>query len=148
MDFTVALSSVKNAIDLVRTLQGIDKDFDAATYKAKIAELMSALASAQQDLTDAREEVSQLKSEAERLKKTFHYREDSTIVYRGHRYDRTSEGLPMGMPYCERCETVDGVLIHLALIIKNSQVGNAAICPQCKSDYGRLLGHGYPDNKL
>jgi hypothetical protein len=48
MDFVAAITSVTKAFEILKTMQDIDKNFDAASYKAKIAELSVALADARE----------------------------------------------------------------------------------------------------
>jgi hypothetical protein len=72
--------------------------------------------------------------------------EENTVVVRGLRYEKRPDGGgPMGMPYCERCEKIDRVLIRLAGVRGND--GYKAICPQCKSDFGMEHGYIYPEDR-
>jgi hypothetical protein len=143
MDFGTAIASVTHALELLRVMKDIDKDFDAASYKGRIAELTVALADAKRDLVDARDAVADSQKEIERLKETFRRRTESTVVVRGRRFEKTPAGEAMGMPFCDRCETMDGILIRLVSVI-DAKTGRKAICPQCKSDFGNELGFIYP----
>jgi hypothetical protein len=144
MDFVTAIASVTKGLEILRAMQAIDKQFDAASYKGQIAELTAALADAKRDLVDARDEVAAREKEIDRLKEAFRYRNENTVVVRGLRYDQRPEGGPMGMPYCERCEKMDGILIRLAGI--RGRDGYQAVCPQCKSNYGMEHGYMYPED--
>jgi hypothetical protein len=144
MDFVTAITSVTKGFEILKTMQDIDKNFDAASYKAKIAELFVALADAKRDLVDARDEVAAKENEIERLKQTFRRRAEATVVVRGRRYEVRPDGKPMGMPYCDRCETVDGILIRLVRV--TGEHNYTAVCPQCKTDFGREQGYMYPED--
>jgi soluble cytochrome b562 len=68
IDFAVALASKTKGWEALKAIQEIEKNLDAATYKAKVAELMSAVADAKIALVDAREEVASKNKEIGRLK--------------------------------------------------------------------------------
>lgn len=144
MDFVTAIASVNQGLEVLKVMRDIDKNFDAASYKGKIAELTVALADAKRDLVDARDEVAAMQKEVGRLKETFRLRAENTVVVRGRRYDKRPDGSPMGMPYCERCETMNGILIHVAGT--RGKEGYKAVCPQCKSDFGIEHGYTYPED--
>lgn len=145
MDIPLALTAMSKSLEVLKAIREIDKDFDAASYKAKIAELMSSVAEARIALADARDEIAAKDKEIARLKDGLKFREDHTIVVRGRRYEKGSNGKPIGMPFCERCDTVDGLLIRIAST--SSKDGYVAICPQCKANYGREHGYSYESVK-
>jgi hypothetical protein len=145
MDFVTAIASVTKGLEILKVMRDIDKNFDAASYKGKIAELTVALADAKRDLIDARDEVDIKDKEISRLKEVFRGRSENTVISRGRRYEARPDGSPMGMPYCDRCETMDGILIRLTEVV--GKEGYKAICPQCKSDFGREHGFTYPEDK-
>jgi len=68
IDFAVALASKTKGWEALKAIQEIEKNLDAATYKAKVAELMSAVTDAKIALVDAREEVASKNKESGRLK--------------------------------------------------------------------------------
>lgn len=75
MDVMVAISSITQALKTVKDLKDIEVGLDAASYKAKMAELYSTLADVKMALADAREEsqekdkkIKSLESEIESLK--------------------------------------------------------------------------------
>ena len=68
IDFAVALTSLTKGLEALRAIQDIDKNLDAATYKAKIADLMSAVAAAKLALIEAREEAASKDKEIDQLK--------------------------------------------------------------------------------
>jgi hypothetical protein len=78
-----------------------------------------ALADAKISLIDARDEVDHRDKEISRLKETLRQRTEDTIVVKGMRYEKHPDtGKAVGMPYCGRCEAMDGVLIRLARTVK------------------------------
>ncbi len=73
---------------MLKTLKDIDLQFDRATYKAQVAELMSTLAEAKVSLLDTREELREKDSEIADLKRTSEFTRDGTVIHRGMRYQR------------------------------------------------------------
>lgn len=59
MDISTALALIGQATGLVKDLREIDKSFDSAAVKAKMADLYSTLADVKIALSDAREEIHQ-----------------------------------------------------------------------------------------
>jgi hypothetical protein len=142
MDIPLALTMLSKSLEVLKAIRDIDKDFDEASYKAKIAELMNSVADAKIALIDAREELAAREKEIARLKDGLKFREDHTIIVQGRRYEKASNGQPIGMPFCDRCDTVDGLLIRIAETL--SKDGYVAICPQCKANYGSARALLYP----
>jgi hypothetical protein len=140
IDFAVALTSLTKGLEALRAIQEIDKNLDAATYKAKIADLMNAVAEAKIALIDAREEIASRNKEIDRLKEGLQFRRENTIMLEGFRYEKGQNGKPVGMPFCRRCDTIDGILIQIAETCTKD--GYKGICPNCKADYGS--GRGCP----
>jgi hypothetical protein len=68
IDFAVAIASKTKCWEALKAIQEIDKNLDAATYKAKVAELMSAVSDAKVALVDVREEVASKAKEIDRPK--------------------------------------------------------------------------------
>lgn len=132
MDIIAALSAIGNGITVARTIRSIDKDFDAATFKMKIAEIMESLAEAKMALTDAKEALRERDEQISQLKASFQQRQ-ALVVGRGdYKYIVDDAGAPHGYPICPKCEQTEGKIIQL------KQKGNAqsrACCPVCGSDY-------------
>lgn len=140
MDIMTTIAAISKGLDVLKALKDINQEFDRATYKGQIAELMSTLAEAKLSLLDARDELRAKDTEISALKDTFSFVAEKTVVVRGMRYEKTPDGGPEGMPFCDRCEKIDGKLIRIAGT-STSKDGYKAVCPQCKADYG--LQHGY-----
>src|SRR5258708_32123904 len=79
MDIPIALTSLTKGLELLKAIREIDKNFDAATYKGKIAELMSTVADAKNALTEARDELAARDQEIKRLKTNFQLKDDNTV---------------------------------------------------------------------
>lgn len=141
MDFIGAIATATKAIEGLKLLMSLEKTFDEASAKLRIADITSNLADLKIALTEAKSEAAEKDAEILRLKKEFAYAVENTIIEHGFRYDKSSDGRPEGMPFCPRCEKVDGRLIHLAMT--TSPQGWKSICPQCKSDFGAEHGHPY-----
>jgi len=146
MDIVTTITAVSKGLDLLKSLKEIDAEYDRATYKAQIAELMSTLAEAKTSLLDSREDLRAKEAELAELKKTFEFKRDNTVINRGKRYEKAPDGSPQGMPFCDRCERVDGRLIRIVETRTNKD-GYKAICPQCKSDYGMEHGFTYLEDR-
>ena len=139
MDFMGAIAAAAKAYEGLKLLKGLEKNFNEATFKATIAEITSNLADVKMALTEARSEAAEKDAEISRLKKEFAFAVENTIMVHGFRYERSSRGnAPQGMPFCPRCEKVDGRLINLAETGLMAAGSRKAICPQCKSEFGRV----------
>ena len=110
IDIPVAISTVTNAIKLAGDLRSIEREFDMAEYKLKIAELTSLLADVKIALTDARAEHEAKDAEIGRLKALIARRDTETIEYQGYLYQKGKSGKPNGHPYCPVCESNMGFL--------------------------------------
>jgi hypothetical protein len=136
VDFMGTFALVSKAIEAGRAILSIDAEFDKATLKAQINEMMSALLDSKLALTRADEEMAGQRAEIDRLKKEFAFREEQTIVVHGYRYERNPDtGRPQGSAFCDRCERVDGRLIRLPKVTGKDGFGYK--CPQCNASYGR-----------
>jgi hypothetical protein len=140
MDWAVALTTASQALGLAKTLVDVDRTVDHATFKMKIAELSSNVADLKIPLTEAQSEAAEKDEAIARLKKAFEFRE-RTVMVRGMRYEKGPDG-PVGMPFCDRCEKVDGRLIRLAGT-RTAKDGYKAVCPQCNANYGMQHGNEY-----
>ena len=115
-----------------------EKTFDEASFKLRIADITSNLADLKIALTEAKSEAAEKDAEILRLKKEFAFAAENTIIAYGSRYEKSSTGNPQGLPFCPRCEKVDGRLINLA-----KSIGRHAICPQCKAEFMHVSRYLY-----
>jgi len=140
MDFIGAMATATKAIEGLKLLRGLEKSFDEASLLT-IADLTTNLADLKIALGEAKSEAAEKDAEISRLKNEFAFRAENTIESEGFRYEKSSDGKPQGMPFCTRCEKVDGRLIPIAFTM--SKAGNKSVCPQCKADFGAQHGRGY-----
>jgi len=131
MDLMIGMSALSQALGIAKQLKEFEKQFDSAEFKLKIAELYSALADAKINLADAKGALDSKDTEIKTLKQNFRLRSEG-VRHNGMLYDKTESGNPAGLPYCPRCEEVDGIRIKLAY--DEGMRGNE-ICPQCKAKY-------------
>jgi hypothetical protein len=141
MDWPAAFTAASQALGLAKTLVEVDRTLDHATFKMKIADLSSNVADLKLALIEAQSEAAGKDEAIAKLKEAFAFREEQTVRVRGLRYEKAPDGSgPEGMPFCDRCERVDGRLIRIAGT--HTKDGYRSVCPQCKADYGRE--HGFP----
>ncbi|SEN79899.1 hypothetical protein SAMN05216227_102531 [Pseudorhodobacter antarcticus] len=69
MDLIQGLAAASAAIGIAKDLREIDRGVDEASYKLKIAELISALADTKIALADAKEKITSLEAELDRTTK-------------------------------------------------------------------------------
>jgi len=131
MDITGALTAVSTAVGIAKDLKEIDKGLGEADLKLKIAELTGALADTKIALTEIQAEIAEKDAAIEDLKKQFEIRAD-TVEVRGFKYIQQKDGSPVGLPFCPRCEQMDGKMIRL---VRTNKPGRAKTCPQCERDY-------------
>jgi hypothetical protein len=132
VDFVTAFATAGNAIKLVSELRGIQKAFDEAEWKLKIAELNGALAELKNALIDAKQELSTKDEELKLLGDNFLVLKD-TVETNGYRYDKKPDGQPTGHPYCPVCLQKDGYMFHTTLVW--AEPGRPEQCPHCKAKY-------------
>jgi hypothetical protein len=141
MDFIGTIAIATKAIEGLKLLRGLEKTFDEASFKMQIADITSNLADLKIALVEAKSEAAEKDAEISRLKSEFAFRAENTIEWHGFRYEKSRDGKPQGMPFCNRCEEVDGRFIRIAPT--RSKEGNKSVCPECKSDFGIQHGFGY-----
>ncbi len=129
-----AISAIGQAIDAVKALKDFERKFDAAQFKLQIADHTAALADAKLSVVGMQEELNSKNREIENLKANFRQRTD-TIAYDGFRYEIGADGKPTGYPYCNRCMTIDGVMIKVEAVPMAPKGGAVTVCPQCDSKY-------------
>jgi hypothetical protein len=127
VDFVTAFSTASQALKLINDLRGIDKAFDAAELKLKIADLNIAVADLKTALVEAKEEIASKEAEIARLNDLLE-RTANLVEYQGYRYDKNEKGQPTGWAYCPVCEAA-GHLIHITKVL------HAQKCPKCNGFY-------------
>lgn len=131
VDFAVAFTTAAHAVNLVNQLRGIQKSFDEAEFKLKIAELNSALADLKNALVDAKHEISGKDEEIKLLGDNFLVLKETVEAY-GFRFDKKEDGTPTGHAYCPVCMQKEGYMFHLTQSMKP---GRLEECPNCKATF-------------
>lgn len=137
MDIASGITAVTQAINIARALRSVERDFDAATYKAQMADLINALTDAKLALSEAKDGVAERDKEITRLKANF---EMKSALVRGvgdYDYLADANGNPLGYPVCPRCEQVDGRIIQL----KEHENSGKARCPACSDVYTPVVSY-------
>ena len=129
MDITAALAAAGQALDALKAWRSIEKGIGDAGFKAEILDVTEKLLDVRGALLDARLALEEKDAEIAALNAEFQIRQE-TVVRNGMRYRQNRAGDPMGLPYCQRCEDVDGRLIRTT-----HHLPRGAFCPQCKSVY-------------
>lgn len=130
MDIATGLSAASNGLSIAAWLKKVGKDYDAAEYKMKIAELVDALTDAKLALSEAKEATAAQSKEIEALKVNF---QTKGLLARGagdYLYFAGPEGSPLGFPICPSCEA-DGLIMQL----KQDGSPDKAKCPKCKESF-------------
>lgn len=130
MEILAGIAAAKQALDIAKTLKGIEKSYDGATLRAQLAELISALADAKMAMVDAKEALAEKDRLIEELKDNFQTRSDLMRGDGDYHYFPGPNGSPLGFPVCPTCEA-DGRIIQL----KQNGRANQAKCPKCKSEF-------------
>jgi hypothetical protein len=138
VDIPVAIAAITNAIKLASDLRTIEREFDVAEYKLKIADLTTLLANVKIALGDARTEHAAKDAEIERLKAFLAKRDTDTVEYQGYRYRKGEDGKPRGQPYCSVCELKHGLLF----LTTTEEGGFSQRCPNCNAKFGGVLRFG------
>jgi hypothetical protein len=110
----------------------INKSFDAAEHKAKIAELTAALADVKMALTDANAELQGQAAEIGRLIKDAARKAELEEV-QGYQYEKNAQGNPEGWPFCPVC-LEDYLRLYRLVKLENRPRG-MCYCPKCKAEY-------------
>jgi rubrerythrin len=128
VDLVTAISTASQALKMLNELRGVDKAFDAASLRLKIAELSGAVSDLKLALIDAKEEIAEKQKEIERLEGLMK-RHAELIEAGGYKYDKTEKGRATGHAYCPVCEQA-GTLVHVTTLLDEHQQ-----CPKCKALY-------------
>lgn len=131
MAIVEALTALTAAIDVTKAMRNAEKNFDAATYKLHLAELMTTLSEARMELVTAREAAMEKDVEFERLRQTLAAQGELVEARGGFKYRAGEAGQPTGLPICPSCEQ------RLGRITITVQDGNArkVRCPVCEARF-------------
>lgn len=131
MEFAAALQAGAAALNLLKDLNEVNKEYDKATLKLKIAEVSSSLMKLQVALGEAQSELGKRDAEIARLSASF--KDKSELVdHDGFLYRKGADGKPRGRAYCPRCMSKGLPMMTVATV---KAPGHPYECPECKSDY-------------
>jgi hypothetical protein len=131
VDPSSVIASVSTALKAAKAWRDVEKAFEAAGFRAQLADVIDALTDAKLALAEAKETQSTKDAEILRLKQTIADRGSLVIGEGGYKYAVGLNGAPMGFPVCPKCDQIDGRLIHL---VQNGPVDQAK-CPGCDNVY-------------
>ena len=131
VDPTAVITSVTAALKATRAWRDVEKAFEAAGFRAQLADVIDALTDAKLALADAKEQQAAKDIEIVRLKKTIDDRQLLVSGDGGYKYAVGDKGVPLGFPVCPKCDQIDGRLIHL---VQDGDVKQAK-CPACATQY-------------
>lgn len=127
---TVAVvSSLNQAITMLKTLKGVDDAYQVAEFKLKAAELMGLL-------YDAKVEMSEQGERIRELERRINVK--ASMIPRNNFYYQVKDGIEHG-PYCQNCFDVKQLEVRLPL-----GDGTWITCNNCKAVYDNPNGKTSP----
>ena len=135
MDIVSGIAAVSQGLAIAKTLRGIEKTYDEATFKAKIAEVIESLTDAKLALAEAKETMAERDKEIERLKAAFEAKASLTTGNGDYSYFADADGKPVGYPVCPKCEQVNGRIIQT----KEHEHSGKSRCPACSDVYAPVV---------
>jgi hypothetical protein len=129
MDIITAISAGTRALEALKAVQDLNRSYDEAAWKGKLAELMSDVADMKIALIEANDQIRDLKEQNKTLTAKITFKAEKTMYEKGHRYEVFDDGSVANFPFCQNCET-NGKLVRLTRVL-----GNVATCPSCKSNF-------------
>jgi hypothetical protein len=130
MDIMSAIAAGTKALEALKAVQDINKQYDAATWKAKVAELMSDIADMKVTLIDASDQIRQLESEKKELTAKVSFKAEKTKYENGLLYEVFEDGTIAEFPFCQNCMT-NGKYVRIV----RAPIGGGSHCPGCKAHY-------------
>lgn len=140
MPIMEALAAIGQAIDVAKGMRAVEKSFDAAEYKMRIAELMSTLSDARLEMLEARDTLIEKDAELARMKAVMEVQADLVQLQTGFKYRGGEDGNPIGLPIRPRCEGRDGRITFFVSAGRPRQVR----CPVCSDEYSGVSNFGLP----
>jgi hypothetical protein len=146
VDINAALGAVTAAIGLAKELRSIDKEYDKAELKLKVADLAESLADAKQNILAIGDDIRERDEEIARLRSILNFKSDKLIDKGQFRYFIDKDGYPKGNPICPVCEKQGDFLS----VVQDRSKGIGKItyyCPKCRSNYGPSVASGSSYNR-
>lgn len=135
MDIITGITAISNGLGIAKALRGLEKNYDAATYRAQIADLIDALADAKLALSDAKEKQSDNSAEIARLKAAFETKSSLIKGEGDYNFLSADDGNPIGYPVCPKCEVLEGRISQT----KEHQYSHTSRCPACETVYNPVV---------
>jgi hypothetical protein len=134
IDWALAFTTASNALKLANDLRTIDKEYDKAELKLKIADLTVTLADLKTTLIEAKAEAAGKDETIAQLKRVNRRVADDLVEYRGYHYRKQPDNdqKPAGNPFCVVCMEKDGLLFETST---RHATGRPVQCPHCEARY-------------
>lgn len=140
MDLASAIAVAAQAVGIAKDLREIDKGFDVAELKARMADLYNNLADVRMALVDAQIDMREKDSEIEQLKSAFQLQR-SLVERCGYKYEAFDSGEPKGDAFCPRCEQNHGRFYRL--VPRENAARGSMDCPECKAHFTQVPRFGW-----
>ena len=137
MDIASGIAAITQGLSIAKALRGIEKNFDEATYKAKVAEVIESLTDAKLAMAEAKEDLAERDKEIERLKSDFQLRTNLVSDRGDYKYVANEAGEPLGYPVCPRCKVLHGRIVQLK---QDGGLMNAR-CPACSTKFSPVTAY-------
>ena len=138
MDIAAGLAATSHAITIAKSIKDAEKALDAATLKAKLADIISELADVKISQSDLIQRVKELEEENDRLRKAdigiSELKEENGYLFR-----QEGNGL-IGWPACPSCVSKEKKIVFL---VQNGKFDHAK-CPSCKSEFAPVISYLTP----
>lgn len=133
-NISLALNSIKTAIDIARLISESGTSLEKAELKLKLAEILDALADAKIEITGFQSLLSEKDERIRELEEAFALKEK--LVKKGDAYYGVDEhNAAAGDPYCLHCWETDHKPIHLHQAGGGEKEGYFTVCSVCKNKY-------------
>lgn len=131
MDIIGGIAAAKGAIDIASALRKTSKDFDAASSRAALTDLIEKLTDTRLALVEAKDAISERDIEIGRLKSSFKRQENLVPGDGNYRYFLNEKDERFGMPACPKCEERDSRFVQLK---QHVQIDTGK-CPACDTEF-------------
>ena len=123
-----ALGAIKTATEIGKIIADSSSSIQEAEFRLKMAELISALASAKINIAETQEVLLKRENEIKQLKELLSLVED--LTFEAPYYWQEKKGIKDG-PFCSNCWESNKSLIHLM----KTCIGDIWECPKCKNEF-------------
>lgn len=127
VDLLAGITALSEGIGIAKALRGISKDYDSATHRAQVAEMLDLLTDAKLAMAEAKETLAERDKEIARLKASFEAKADLVKADGDYEYFADENGNPVGYPTCPKCQPLHGRIVQL----KQKVYVETASCPAC-----------------